>query len=171
MLAVVQQRKRDHGPSCFGACSCFNESISLSGCLFIALFGIIDRRSQHPLQLVVSLLKLGKVLELLVILTLIKITLVAYFTITVLLFFKKLCFVLHSSSFNFQSLCPFTFCLLGLGTHPGMVTSPCDSLGSLLYGLTTLSDKNFFLILHLNSSWHNLRPFPLILLQLPGRRG
>jgi len=37
-------------------------------------------------------------------------------------------------------------------------------LGSLFQCLTTLSEKNLFLITDLNLPWHNLRPFPLALL-------
>jgi len=35
------------------------------------------------------------------------------------------------------------------------------SLGSLFQYITTLSEKNFFLISNLNLSWYKLRPFSL----------
>jgi len=37
------------------------------------------------------------------------------------------------------------------------------SLGSLCHCLTTLYEKKCFLISNLKLSWHNLRPFPLVL--------
>lgn len=46
-----------------------------------------------------------------------------------------------------------------------------DSVGSLFQCLTTLSEKKCFLVSSLNLSWPSLRPFPLALLLLPGRRG
>ena len=45
------------------------------------------------------------------------------------------------------------------------------SLGCLLQCLATLSEKKLFLISNLNLFWHNLRPFPLILMLLSGSRG
>ena len=45
------------------------------------------------------------------------------------------------------------------------------SLGSLCQCFTTLSEKKCFLIPDLNFPRHSLRPFPLILLLLPGKRG
>jgi len=44
------------------------------------------------------------------------------------------------------------------------------SLGSLFQYLITLSEKKFFLISNLNLSWHNLSPFPLVLLLLSGKK-
>jgi len=37
--------------------------------------------------------------------------------------------------------------------------------------LTTILENKIFLKANLNLPWHNLRPFPLIILLLPGRRG
>jgi len=37
-------------------------------------------------------------------------------------------------------------------------------VGSLFQPLTTLSEKKYFLISNLNLPWHNLRPFPPVLL-------
>jgi len=45
------------------------------------------------------------------------------------------------------------------------------SLSSLFQCLTALYKREFSLISSLNLPWHNLRPFPLILSLLPGRRG
>jgi len=45
------------------------------------------------------------------------------------------------------------------------------SLGSPFQYLTTLLEKKFFLISNLNLPYCNLRPFPPILLLIPGRRG
>jgi len=45
------------------------------------------------------------------------------------------------------------------------------SLGSLCHCLTALSEKKYFLISNLNLPWHNLRPLPLVLSLVPGRRG
>jgi len=44
-------------------------------------------------------------------------------------------------------------------------------LDSLCQYLTTLSEKKFFLLSSLNLPWHNLRPSPLILSPLLGKRG
>ena len=45
------------------------------------------------------------------------------------------------------------------------------SLGSLSQHLTTTSNKKWFLMSYLNLPWHNLMPFPLFSLLLPGTRG
>ena len=45
------------------------------------------------------------------------------------------------------------------------------SLGSLFQCSSPLSEKKFFLISNLNLPWCNLRPLPLVLSLLPGRKG
>lgn len=47
---------------------------------------------------------------------------------------------------------------------------PTTSLGNPSQCLTALLEKQSFLIPNRNLPWHNLRPSPLILLLLPGRR-
>ena len=44
-------------------------------------------------------------------------------------------------------------------------------LGSLCHCLSTLAEKKWFLTQNLNLPWCNLKPLPLILSLLPGRRG
>jgi len=57
--------------------------------------------------------------------------------------------------------------LHGSGTPPG--TLPPH--GQLCHCITTLSENNFFLISNLTLPWHDLRPSPLVLSLLSGRRG
>ena len=61
-------------------------------------------------------------------------------------------------------------------TPAGFSNTPRDddcttTLGSLCRCITTLSEYERFLIANLNLSWCNLRPLPLILPLVPGRRG
>ena len=58
-----------------------------------------------------------------------------------------------------------------LGHLQGWYGDSTTSLGSHCHCLTALAEKKWFLTPNLKLPWHNLRPFPLILLLLPRRRG
>ena len=75
---------------------------------------------------------------------------------------------------NSFSPCPLNMSLHTTSTHFLNASKDSDSTtskDSLFQYLTTLSEKKFFLISNLNLPWHNLKPFPLVLSLLPGRRG
>ena len=59
----------------------------------------------------------------------------------------------HTMSLNTTSQCSLNTSGVGDST---------TSLGSPLQCLTTLLEKQYFLMSNLNLPWHNLRPFPLI---------
>ena len=56
----------------------------------------------------------------------------------------------------------------GSGTPPGVVTPPLP--GQLCHCLTASWEKELFLTANLNLPWHSIRPSPLVLLLLPGKR-
>lgn len=87
---------------------------------------------------------------------------------------------LEKNSKVIQSNCPpitsishYTMSLSTTSEHFLNTSRDSDSitsLGSLYHCLTTLAEKKFFLTSNFSHPWHNLRPFPLVLLLLCGRR-